>query len=151
MLGSGRQGAGRYRSLRSSRPGNVAFPWRNRGCQADHSDDDEDDRIGIAARKITAARLDKEKQYADGKDDRRAHQAANRTRSAYAANTVTHRKKPPKNGGRAVCASSKRPRQSEALAKKTGKCGTRETNQNCGAATAARRQSAGSAQWGALS
>src|SRR6267143_4464239 len=96
------------------------------------------------------ARLVKEKKYADRNDDRRAHQPANRTRSACAADTVTHRIKPPKNGGRAVCASSKRPRQSEALAKKTAKCGTRETNQNCAAATAARRQSAGSARWGAL-
>src|SRR5260370_22748437 len=121
MLGSGRQGAGRYRSLRSNRPGKVAFPWRNRGCQADHSDDDEDDRIGISERKITAARLVKEKKYADGNDDRRAHQAANRTRSAYAANTVTHRKKPPKSGGPAACASSKNPRQSQTRPQKPAK------------------------------
>src|SRR5207249_192033 len=141
ILGSRRHGAGRTRRLRSNRPGNVPFPWRNRGGQADHSDDDENDRICIAERKIAAAHLVKEKEYADGNDDSRTHQPANRTLPACATDTVTHRKKPPKNGGPAGCASSKSPRRSKVAARKTAKSGTTETNQTYSARGILRAQS----------
>src|SRR5712691_7641319 len=99
ILGSGRQGAGRARCLRSNRPWNVTFPRCNRGGQADHSDNDKDDWIGIAERKIAAAGLVKEKEYADSNDDRRTHQPANRTLPARASHTLTHRANPPRNAG----------------------------------------------------
>src|SRR5207244_2780444 len=108
-----------------------SYPTRRSSDLTDH---DENDRIRVAERKITAAHLIEEKKNADGNNDGGAHQPANRATPARAADTVTHRKKPPRNGGRAFCASSKLPRQSEPPAKKTVKSGTRETNQNCAAA-----------------
>jgi len=51
----------------------VSIGWRSRSGKADYADDDEDDRISVAERKITAAHLVKEKKHPDGNDDSGTH------------------------------------------------------------------------------
>jgi hypothetical protein len=70
----------------------VAVSRCSRSRKADCTDDDENDRIRVAERKITAAHLVEKKKHADGNNDGGPHQPANRATAASASDTVTHQR-----------------------------------------------------------
>jgi hypothetical protein len=73
ILGSSWQGARRIRSRRRNPSRNVAFRRRGRRAKTDDSQDDENDRIGSAEGKITAAQLIEKKKHSNRYDRSGTH------------------------------------------------------------------------------
>src|SRR2546429_1642205 len=96
--GRGSHGAGRP-PRRWNLSGNVTIGRRSRSGKTNRADHDENDGISVAKRKIATAHLVEQKKHANGDDDRRPHQPANRTSTACASNPLAHRINPPTNAG----------------------------------------------------
>jgi len=62
----------------------------HRGGQADETDDDEDDWIGVAEVEVAAAHLLQQKKHADGDNNDGPHEATNAATLAGATNTIAH-------------------------------------------------------------
>ena len=68
----------------------MALAGSHRGGEADQTDYDEDDGIGVTEVEIAAAHLLQQKKYADGDDDDGPHEAADAATLAGATNTIAH-------------------------------------------------------------
>jgi len=68
----------------------MAFAGSHRGGEADKTDYDEDNGIGVAEVEIAAAHLLQQKKYADGDNNDRPHEAADAATLAGATNTIAH-------------------------------------------------------------
>ena len=68
----------------------MAVDWSEGRSEENGADDDEDDWKGTTEAKTVTGKLAQEKKNADGGDDRRAHQTANRASAAGAAKLIAH-------------------------------------------------------------
>ena len=69
----------------------MAVHGRERGGEKDCADDDENHGVGVAEFKEAAAHLLEEKEDADGDDDCRADEGADRASRATASWVIAHR------------------------------------------------------------
>lgn len=69
----------------------MAFGGSESRGQANESNDDDDNRIGVAEVEVAATHFRQKKKDADGYNDNRTHKAANGATLARATNTITHR------------------------------------------------------------
>jgi len=152
IWGSGRQG-GRALPGASKPAQKGGLPLAQRGCQVINSMTMRmTDRY--CRTKNYRARLVKEKKVRRRLMMIAGPSAAIGTRSAYAQRTRFHSsKKASKNGGRAVCGSSKNARANQKRWPKNWECGVVPGNQSklCRQHSSTGRQSAGSAQWALFS
>src|SRR5208282_5604592 len=70
--------------------GNMAFARCHCRCEADETNHDENNRVGIAEVEVTAAHFRQQEKHADGNDHHGAHEAADGATLAGASDAIAH-------------------------------------------------------------
>jgi hypothetical protein len=68
----------------------MALARSHSGSEADETDYDEDDWIGVSEVEVAAAHLLQQKKYANGDNNDRPHKATDAATLAGATNTIAH-------------------------------------------------------------
>ena len=68
----------------------MTFARSDSGREANQSNHDEDDRVGVAEVEVAAAHFRQQKKHADGHNDDGSHEAADGAALTVATNSIAH-------------------------------------------------------------